>query len=97
MADEDINTKEDEESIEDSLVTPVEPSKSKKGLGKKEEEIRQEKLMADIASGELKEPSKMTAIRRKVGEKPGPTLREYRSLGAALKESKTSDVDDSRG
>ena len=53
--------------------------------------------MAGIASGELKEPSKMTAIRRKVGEHPGPTIKEYRSLGAALKESKTSDVDDSRG
>ena len=55
MADEDINTKEDEESIEDSLVTPVEPSKSKKGLGKKEEEILIQALGKDMAARVMEE------------------------------------------
>tara|TARA_R110002020_G_scaffold7065_6_gene29859 strand:+ start:9872 stop:13582 length:3711 start_codon:yes stop_codon:yes gene_type:complete len=55
MADEDINTKEDEESIEDSLVTPVEPSKSKKGLGKKEEEILIQALGEDMAARVMEE------------------------------------------
>ena len=50
MADEDIKTKEDEESIEDSLVTPVAPSKTKKSLGKKEEDILVQALGKDTAA-----------------------------------------------
>lgn len=55
MADEDINTKEDEESIEDSLVTPVAPTKSKKSLGKKEEEILVQALGKDMAARVMEE------------------------------------------
>ena len=55
MADEEIKIKEDEESIEDSLVTPVAPSKTKKGLSKKEEAILIQALGKDTAARVMEE------------------------------------------
>ena len=49
MADEEIKIEGDEESIEDSLVTPVAPTKTKK-MGKKEEEILIQALGSDAAA-----------------------------------------------
>ena len=46
---------DEEESLEDSLVTPVEPTKEKKSLGKKEEEILIQALGEDMAARVMEE------------------------------------------
>tara|TARA_R110002051_G_scaffold132571_4_gene206178 strand:+ start:2145 stop:5858 length:3714 start_codon:yes stop_codon:yes gene_type:complete len=55
MADKDITKKEDEESIEESLVTPVASKTAKKGMTAKEEEILVQALGKDTAARVMEE------------------------------------------
>lgn len=69
----------------DMLVLYDEWCKDQKTEEEKEEEAKVIKSLnednkAKIESGEIKEPSKMTGIKRKVGNRPPITLGKYRSV-----------------
>lgn len=44
-----------------------------------------------IKSGEIKEPTKMQAIRRKAGEKPPITIKKYRELASEIEKENLQD------
>jgi hypothetical protein len=81
----------------------MENKKKEEELKKKEEELKKKEEIADleireaIVSGDLSEPTRMDAIRRKPGTKPPMSLSRFRKLAAAANNEETTDVDDSRG
>ena len=64
---------------------------------KKEEEKSEQEVIEKIASGELKEPTRMDQIRRQVGNRPPDRISRFRKLAAKANNEETTDADDSRG
>ena len=75
---------------------------------KKEEEERkkaeeaskkevEKSLEEQIASGEVKEPTRMDQIRRQTGNRPPPGIGRFRKLAAKVNNEERTDADDSRG
>ena len=59
--------------------------------GWQESQTVEKSLEEAIASGEIPEPSKMTAIRRKPGTKPPVSLRKHREITSKLKSGEDSE------
>jgi len=81
--------------ISAELEKNVEEPKNKIENSSQNEEIAREALRAGIESGDINEPSKMSAIRREVGTHPGPTLGDYRNMKSELEDEQTTAADDS--
>ena len=56
-----------------------------------------EEMMEAIASGELREPTRMDQIRRQPGQRPPQRISRFRKLAAKVKNEGETDADDSRG
>ena len=74
-----------------------EESKKKENESRNEVEEADEQLMAAIASGEVREPTRMDQIRRQPGQRPPQRISRFRKLAAKVKNEGETDADDSRG
>ena len=61
------------------------------------QKLKEENLSEAISSGEIKEPSTRTGMRRPVGTRPPVTLKDFRNFNADSSQKKTNDADDSEG
>ena len=61
------------------------------------EEIAEEIMKQQIASGDITEPTRMDQIRRQTGTRPPPAIGRFRKLASEVSNEEITDVDDSRG
>lgn len=62
---------------------------------KKSSAIEKDRLAQAVKSGEVPEPSTRTGMRRKTGERPPITLKDFRNFASKDAEQKTSSLDGS--